>query len=283
MNKKNKITKYIYIGLFAALYLSVALVSGIHAVQFFSLANKPALGVMLAITFEIGQAAVLFSLLTNPNQRKKFMTWLQLSIFTLVQVLGNVFSSYKYIVTNSIENLRYFREPVFVWTDLPDQTCNVIITYLVGGILPISALLLTEMLTSYLYGEDNTKQIEHEQITEKTLSDKKDEGETEEEISSVQEVAPSHSTHREQDVEDDIKQDKQDIRYDEEDQPNFISHKQDNEDVETKQETIENTNNEENDGDAEEVQEDVDRTDEGNNEVVEKKEENFKPHFLNLN
>lgn len=154
MNKK-KITKYIYIGLFAALYLSVALVSGIHAVAFFSLANAPALGVMLAITFEIGQAAVLFSLLTNPNQRKKVMTWVQLSIFTLVQILGNVYSSYKYIVSNSMENLRFFKEPVFIWTDLPDQMCNVIITYLVGGILPISALLLTEMLTSYLYKEED--------------------------------------------------------------------------------------------------------------------------------
>ncbi len=154
MNKK-KITKYIYIGLFAALYLSVALVSGIHAVAFFSLANAPALGVMLAITFEIGQAAVLFSLLTNPNQRKKIMTWVQLSIFTLVQILGNVYSSYKYIVSNSMENLRFFKEPVFIWTDLPDQMCNVIITYLVGGILPISALLLTEMLTSYLYKEED--------------------------------------------------------------------------------------------------------------------------------
>lgn len=154
---KKKITKYIYIGLFAALYLSVALVSGIHAVAFFSLANAPALGVMLAITFEIGQAAVLFSLLTNPNQRKKIMTWVQLSIFTLVQILGNVYSSYKYIVSNSMENLRFFKEPVFIWTDLPDQMCNVIITYLVGGILPISALLLTEMLTSYLYKEEENK------------------------------------------------------------------------------------------------------------------------------
>ena len=185
MNKK-KITKYIYIGLFAALYLSVALVSGIHAVAFFSLANAPALGVMLAITFEIGQAAVLFSLLTNPNQRKKIMTWVQLSIFTLVQILGNVYSSYKYIVSNSMENLRFFKEPVFIWTDLPDQMCNVIITYLVGGILPISALLLTEMLTSYLYKEENKVQelikednkeepepepehkIENEQVQEQT-------------------------------------------------------------------------------------------------------------------
>ena len=177
MNKK-KITKYIYIGLFAALYLSVALVSGIHAVAFFSLANAPALGVMLAITFEIGQAAVLFSLLTNPNQRKKIMTWVQLSIFTLVQILGNVYSSYKYIVSNSMENLRFFKEPVFIWTDLPDQMCNVIITYLVGGILPISALLLTEMLTSYLYKEEENKAQEPTK-QEEIKEDKKEEPEPE--------------------------------------------------------------------------------------------------------
>ena len=177
MNKK-KITKYIYIGLFAALYLSVALVSGIHAVAFFSLANAPALGVMLAITFEIGQAAVLFSLLTNPNQRKKIMTWVQLSIFTLVQILGNVYSSYKYIVSNSMENLRFFKEPVFIWTDLPDQMCNVIITYLVGGILPISALLLTEMLTSYLYKEEENK-LQEPTKQEEIKEDKKEELENE--------------------------------------------------------------------------------------------------------
>ena len=193
MNKK-KITKYIYIGLFAALYLSVALVSGIHAVAFFSLANAPALGVMLAITFEIGQAAVLFSLLTNPNQRKKIMTWVQLSIFTLVQILGNVYSSYKYIVSNSMENLRFFKEPVFIWTDLPDQMCNVIITYLVGGILPISALLLTEMLTSYLYKEEN--KVTESEKQEETKEDKKEEQENEQ----VQE----QTSQKEEAIEEDV-------------------------------------------------------------------------------
>lgn len=204
MNKK-KITKYIYIGLFAALYLSVALVSGIHAVAFFSLANAPALGVMLAITFEIGQAAVLFSLLTNPNQRKKIMTWVQLSIFTLVQILGNVYSSYKYIVSNSMENLRFFKEPVFIWTDLPDQMCNVIITYLVGGILPISALLLTEMLTSYLYKEENKVQelVKQEEIKE----DKKEEPEPE------PEPEPEHKIENEQ-VQEQTNQEEEAIKED---------------------------------------------------------------------
>lgn len=200
MNKK-KITKYIYIGLFAALYLSVALVSGIHAVAFFSLANAPALGVMLAITFEIGQAAVLFSLLTNPNQRKKIMTWVQLSIFTLVQILGNVYSSYKYIVSNSMENLRFFKEPVFIWTDLPDQMCNVIITYLVGGILPISALLLTEMLTSYLYKEENKVQEPTKQ--EEIKEDKKEEPEPEPEHKIENEQVQEQTNQKEETIKED--------------------------------------------------------------------------------
>lgn len=290
MNKK--ITKYIYIGLFAALYLSVALVSGIHAVQFFSLANTPILGVMLAITFEIGQAAVLFSLLTNPNQRKKVMTWVQLSIFTLVQILGNVYSSYKYIVTNSIENLRYFREPVFVWTDLPDQTCNVIITYLVGGILPISALLLTEMLTNYLYGNDNKKEVENEQVTKKNVLNKENEGTKKEEVSTIQEITSSNLP--EQQIKENTKQDTRPIENDNVNQTinnEEVSDEQDKA-IEENEETDEDVIDKEDDGIIEEdeesntrLQEDVNRTDETDNEAIDegKKVTRSKPHFLNLN
>ena len=151
--------KTIFVVLFAILYLAVGLVSTIHAVQFFGLANSPVLGTILAVTFEIGQAAVLFNLLTNPSQRKKFMPWALMFILTAVQILGNIFSSYKYLITNSNENLRFFKEPIFVWTDLPDQECNVIITYIVGAILPIVALCLTEMVVSYLGNDKEDKQI----------------------------------------------------------------------------------------------------------------------------
>lgn len=154
--------KTVFIALFAILYLAVGLVSTIHAVSFFGLANSPVLGTILAITFEIGQAAVLFNLLTNDSQRKKFMPWALMCILTLVQILGNIFSSYKYLITNSTDDLRYFKEPIFVWTDLPDQQCNVIITYIVGAILPIVALCLTEMVVSYL-GTEEAKQEENKQ------------------------------------------------------------------------------------------------------------------------
>lgn len=163
---KFKLTnKTIFVVLFSILYLAVGLVSTIHAVQFFGLANDPVLGTILAITFEIGQAAVLFNLLTNPSQRKKFMPWALMFILTAVQILGNIFSSYKYLITNSNENLRYFKEPIFMWTDLPDNEANVIITYIVGAILPIVALCLTEMVVSYLGSEEEKKEQEQTKLS----------------------------------------------------------------------------------------------------------------------
>lgn len=155
----------IYIGLFAILYLAVALVSTIHAVSFFGLANNDWMAVILAISFELGQAAVLFSLLTSKNERGKIMPWVLMAIFTLVQVLGNVYSSYKHIITSSPENLRFFKEPIFIWTNLPDDQATVIVTYIVGAILPICALLLTSMVTNQFQNpNDSIIHLEDEDV-----------------------------------------------------------------------------------------------------------------------
>lgn len=150
----------IFLILFAILYISVALVSTFHAISFFGLANNSWVSVMLAITFEIGQAAVLFSILTGASGKNKVIPWILMCVLTLVQVLGNVFSSYEYLITNSGENLRFFKEPIFVWTDLPDDQCNVILTYIIGAILPVVALLMTSMVTNYLNkDEENVEPI----------------------------------------------------------------------------------------------------------------------------
>lgn len=151
--------KRIYIGLFAILYAVVAFSSFYHACAFFGLANNDWMSIILALAFEIGQAAVLFSLLTSKKDRSRIMPWVLMTIFTLVQVIGNVFSSYKYIITNSVENLRFFKEPIFIWTDIPDDQATVIIVYLVGAILPIAALLLTSMITNYLTDQEELTQI----------------------------------------------------------------------------------------------------------------------------
>ena len=118
------------------------------------------MGVILALAFEIGQAAVLLSILTT-NERKKITAWVLMFILTLVQIIGNVYSSYKYILTNSSENLRFFKEPIFIWTDLPDAQTTVIVTYITSAILPLCALLLTAMVTGFLNKKDEGEEIEY--------------------------------------------------------------------------------------------------------------------------
>ena len=177
----NKHFRKIFLILFAILYISVALVSTFHAVSFFGLANNSWVSVMLAITFEIGQAAVLFSILTGASGKNKIIPWILMCVLTLVQILGNVFSSYEYLITNSANNLRFFKEPIFVWTDLPDDQCNVILTYIIGAILPIVALLMTSMVTSYLNkSEENIKEIKDDNIQSVGTNDSGTTGQDEE-------------------------------------------------------------------------------------------------------
>ena len=161
--------KSIYIGLFSVLYLIVAFSSFFHACAFFGLANNTWMSIILAFAFEVGQAAVLFSLLTSAKDRSRVMPWVLMFMFTLVQVIGNVYSSYKYIVTNSVENLRYFKEPIFIWTSLPDDQATVIVVYLVGALLPIAALLLTSMVTNYLTDEEEKKKELEQQVEEQKV------------------------------------------------------------------------------------------------------------------
>lgn len=154
----------IYIGLFSILYGVVALVSLIHSFSFFGLANNPSMAIMLGTAFEIGQAAVLFAILTSSKDRNRVMPWALMILLTLVQIIGNVFSSYKYLMLNNVNDLKYFKEPIFIWTTLPDNVTTVIVTYIVGAILPIVALCMTAMITNYL--EDN--KIEDNKIDNNT-------------------------------------------------------------------------------------------------------------------
>lgn len=161
-----KSKKFWYIGLFVILFGVVAFSSFFHAISFFGLANNTWMSIILAMAFEIGQAAVLFSLLTSKKDRTRIMPWVLMTIFTSVQVVGNVFSSYKYLMINSVENLKYFKEPIFIWTDLPDNEATVIVTWCIGAILPICSLLLTSMITNYLNDieeEKSSNKIEEKQ------------------------------------------------------------------------------------------------------------------------
>lgn len=146
---KNNILKYILTGLFAILYIAVGFVSVYHAIAFFELSNQPWLALILACAFEIGQAAVLFYLLIS--NEKKIMPWVLMGVLTLVQVLGNVYSSYMYMIMNNMDLIKYFTDSVLFFIQDPDPKVNqVMISYITGAILPIVSLCMTSMVVNVL-------------------------------------------------------------------------------------------------------------------------------------
>ena len=170
----SKIIRTTYLSLFAILYLCTAFVSTMHAIQFFSLANAAYLGVILALTFEVSQAAVLSSLLIDKSNQRKIVPWLLMFLMCGVQILGNVYSSYKYICLNSLEDLKWFKEPIFIWMDnFPDKEATVIVTWAIGGLLPCVCLLLTEMVTSYIHKDKEENKVQ-EQTNQKEETIKED-------------------------------------------------------------------------------------------------------------
>lgn len=143
--------------LFSILYLAVGFVSTYHAIEFFSLSNATWLAVILAIAFEVGQAAVLFSLLTSKD-KSKIMPWVLMIMLTLVQVLGNIFSAYHYLVVNNPDMIKYFTESILFFVQNPNPKFNqVMVSYITGAILPVVSLCMTSMVVNVMGVDEKPK------------------------------------------------------------------------------------------------------------------------------
>ena len=250
MNTK-KIGNIVYLGLFGILYCSSAFVSTMHAIEFFSLANVGYLAIMLALTYEIGQAAVLSSLLIDKRNQKKVVPWILMGVLTICQILGNTFSVYKNICLNSMNELVWIKEPIFVFAnDFPDKQATIIITWVMGALLPVISLLMCEMVTSYIHSDKGDKVPEL--IKQEIKKDNKEE---------EPEPEPEHKIENEQ-VQEQTNQKEEDINEDEKNHEKYNNWSQESEGV-------------------------VNGTDEGDTQNLTKeeakfKEPNLKSQFLNI-
>lgn len=170
MNKK---TLYnIFIWTFIVLYACTALISCIHAVDFFSIGNVSWMSIMLACVFELGQATVLASLLLSDN-KNKIMPWVLMVILTTVQVIGNVYSCFKFISLSEINYYQYLQKPLLFWVNgISEETVMIIISYIIGALLPIVALCMTTMVANNLkfVEDDNKTDITSEENNNKKTS-----------------------------------------------------------------------------------------------------------------
>lgn len=137
-----------FIWTFGLLYVITAFISFYHAIEFFSIGNVGWMSVLLAAVFEIGQATVLASLLLSDNN-KVIMPWILMVVLTTVQVIGNVYSVFKYMSESVVNYYQYLEKPLLFWVDgLSQDTVMVIISYIIGALLPIVALCMTTMVAN---------------------------------------------------------------------------------------------------------------------------------------
>ena len=168
---KKSLTNKIFIYAFLFLYALVAFISFCHAIEFFDIGNTHWMSVMLAFAFELGLAVCLASILIGTNKRNN-IAWILLTILVLVQVIGNTYSVFKYISESGYDYYNYLAKPMlFMIEEVSQETVQIIISWIMGAILPIVALLMTEMVANGIKEEqmiedkpeEKTEEIDHQE------------------------------------------------------------------------------------------------------------------------
>ena len=155
-----KVLNKVFVWGFLFLYLLVACISFCHAVEFFNIGNASWMSVTLAFAFELGLALSLAAILLSDSNSKNILPWALMIILCAVQVIGNVYSTYKYIALSETEYYQYLAQPLLFWIeDISEKTVRIIISWIIGAILPIIALFMTDMVASNLKTMNNTDKI----------------------------------------------------------------------------------------------------------------------------
>lgn len=161
----NKILYKVFIWTFVLLYTGTAFISYCHSIEFFNIGNNNWMSYILGIIFELGQATVLASLLLT-NNKKNILPWCLMILLTAVQVIGNTYSVYKFIALSGSDYYMYLSNALLFWIEgISQETIMVIVSWIIGAMLPIVALAMTSMVTTQM----KLQSIEEDIIVEKPI------------------------------------------------------------------------------------------------------------------
>lgn len=134
------------IGTFTALYLAVAFVSTLHAITFFQLANTLGLAILLGAAYEVGQAAVLFSIIMTEN-KNRVLAWAMMFLLTALQITANVYASFKFMDSSGSNDWTYWQRAILFGVQAENnEMYKVIISWISGALLPVVALGMTALV-----------------------------------------------------------------------------------------------------------------------------------------
>lgn len=155
-----KLLYRIFIWGFLFLYLLVAAISFFHAIQFFNVGNNVAMSVVLAFAFEIGLALSLAAVLLSDANKRATLPWILMIVLTSVQVIGNVFSTFKFMSLSGTEYYQYLAKPLLFWIEgVSEDTVQIVVSWIIGAILPIIALFMTDMVATNIKNLNSAKEL----------------------------------------------------------------------------------------------------------------------------
>lgn len=157
----------VFIWGFLLLYLMVAAISFFHAIQFFSVGNNITMSVVLAFAFEVGLALSLAAVLLSDANKRATLPWILMIVLTAVQVIGNVYSTYKYMALSEVEYYQYLAKPLLFWMEgVTEDSVQIVVSWIIGAILPIIALFMTDMVATNIKNLNSDNTVPHKEIEE---------------------------------------------------------------------------------------------------------------------
>ena len=171
-----KVLHKVFIWGFLFLYLLVALISFCHAVQFFGIGNVKWMSISLAFAFELGLALSLASILLSDKNKKQTLPWILMITLTAVQVVGNVYSVFRYISVSDVDYYQYLAKPLlFFIEEVDENTIQIIVSWIMGAILPVVALMMTDMVANNIKNVSEDKAEPIESVKDESVKDKLEE------------------------------------------------------------------------------------------------------------
>jgi len=150
----------------------ILLVAGIsisHVVSWYNIANPISWAIYLSIAIEIGAMTALVA----ATNKIKGGVWFMFGLITFIQMIGNIFFSYKEIDANGELFKSWVELTGPVWEMLGSKSTDIIamkrwLAFLQGGLLPVISLTSLHFFTKYDDGKSTTTEIK-EVIVEKEV------------------------------------------------------------------------------------------------------------------
>jgi len=185
----------------AMFLVPILLVAGIsisHVVSWYDIANPFSWAVYLSIAIEVGAMTALVA----ATNKIKGGVWFMFGLVTLIQMIGNIFFSFKEIDANGELFKSWVELTSPLWDMLGTDTTDVIslkrwLAFLEGGLLPIISLTSLHFFIKYEdHKPDTTKEVLEDIIKELT---------TDQEIDQVEEISKPEENLDEEYTNDEVK------------------------------------------------------------------------------